>query len=170
MLVTSLIIAGVLFLLYKWVGESNEAVYERGRMGLSKIDGLEFFERINHSLSEEDLAIFNFMLQRPWKEPRDWFLPWIDLQQRIENGGYEGDSEKYMKGLCVSMLGDVPLGQLESLNGIPLDLSKANPLSHRAWMLNHKKLLTLNEKSRIGDFVAESSKSAALACMQTIRR
>ena len=114
--------------------------------------------------SSADKAIFHFMVQRPWRETGTWFCNFINAKRIAESGHSDPEVSKYALAMYKAMIGPAALELVLKLQGLPPEVRRTAPAAYSAWGTKHQRMLRAPHL-RVGDFVAESSKAAALACV-----
>jgi hypothetical protein len=159
------VIAVVLFFAVK---KTTNSFYELGRLSLSKEDYLDFLSREVGSLSSDsDKAIFHFLINRPWRETRDWFQSVYSFDNEL---GKSKDIEviEFKKSMKEAMLGhmDKPLELLMKLKGLPQEVRQLEPRKYAEWTNLNQTTLAAFPQFTVSRFVSASSVMAAQACLK----
>lgn len=165
------IIAVLLIGAYFLIKSKNDGFYQRGDQALANVDPFEFMGKQHSELSTQDeKAIFHFMVNRPWKDSAHWFGYLIEARAMAEKPETDSESAEYLNGLYKSMVGNLPLEMKVKLVGLPKAIRDSAPREYGVWSKEYKQFLNQSPNAYVGEFVAHSSKAAAEAYLQKYQR
>jgi len=124
-----IVVAVLLFVVVKKI---NDSVYEKGRILLSNTDVFDFMAREASSLnSDADKAMFHFLVNRPWRESREWFQTIADMTEESTNPD-DVETAEWIKSIKEAMLGDIDksLELVTKLRGLPPEVRKLQPTEY----------------------------------------
>lgn len=159
-------IAGVvLVVLYKMMVASNAKHLDAGKEFISgSVDIFDFMCRPVSSLSPTEMAGFNYLIMKPWKETRSHFAPLLR--------GYEGraalstpEEREFMEGTSADMGISETFAMAAKVLPLPESVKDLAPYAYGKWTDEHKKTLDNYPNHSVGFYIGISSTAAADAIM-----
>ena len=166
-----LISVGSLFIVYKLIVASNRKHLNQGREFVAlNDDPLKFLCRpVADIKTDRELAGFNFLVMKPWKETRNHFLPYIQKYKNRASLNTAAERE-FIETICADMgISDTLILLLEMVP-IPISIADLQPYAFGAWTDLHKQILDREPIRTVGSYIGISSSAAVDAFMVHVNR
>lgn len=162
--------AAVFVAIYKLVVASNRRNLSQGREFIfANTDPLEFLRMpVRDIESESELAGFNYLVMKPWKETRQHFHPYMSKYK--SRALLPTESERgFMEAVATDMGITDAFVLAAEMVPLPESIGDLDPLAFGAWTDLHKQTMNREPHRTIGSFVGISSSAASEAITARLR-
>ena len=159
-----LVVVVLLVVAYKLMVASNRKNLSQGREFIAgNADPLKFLcMRISDIKTGRELAGFNFLVMKPWKETRNHFLPYMSKYKNRASLKTNAERE-FIEGISADMGITDAFILASEMVPIPMSIGELEPFAYGAWTDLHKQTMDREPNRTIGSYVGISSSAASVA-------